>query len=69
MYLNIDTNPIVGEILDVERVLEDKKDSMMSGYVSLETLTKLIPKILMFLFNQSLFRFGKELYEKFKKTE
>lgn len=69
MYLHVDSYLKVRAETEIEKTFIEDYQFFLSQYSTLETLRKIVPKILMFLLNQSLFRFGKEIYNRFKKKE
>ena len=69
MYLHIDSFLTVRSENDIEKGFIEDYKFFLSEYSTLETLRKIIPKILIFMLNQSIFRFCREIYKKFKKTD
>jgi hypothetical protein len=69
MYLHVDRYLLVRATTEIERSFIEDYQFFLSEYSTLETLRNIIPKILLFMLNQSIFRFGREIYRKLKKTE
>ena len=72
MFLHVDQYLKVRsecEDKSLERSFIEDYQFFLSEYSTIETLRNLIPKILVFLLNQCIFRLGKDIYRSFKKVK
>jgi hypothetical protein len=66
-YLKVRYEGCISDDKTLERSFNEDYEFFLSEYSMVEKMRKFIPKILLFLVNQCIFRFGREIYRTFKK--